>query len=128
MNAVQGLKVLAAVMGVLIIAAIGLLGYGVYSKLDGDGKAAPVSGTGPQAPVADLPASGVRAVAAPGIDTLAPLSLDQPSGSRIVGASTAGDLLTLRVEGGDRPDRVAVVDLRTGRVAAWVHVGPLPGE
>lgn len=134
MNAVQGLKVLAAVMGVLIIAAVGLLGYGVYSKLGGGDKADPVAESGPQAPVAGEPQPGALPTAAPALptapvadapvsDTLAVVGLDQPTGSRIAAAGTAGALLTLRIEGGDRPDRVAVIDLRTGRLAAWVHVG-----
>lgn len=125
MNAVQGLKLLAAVMGVLIIAAIGLLGYGVYSKLDGGGKAGPAvpATDGPQAPVSGLSPVASAPQQPASQDTPPPVSLDQPAGSRIADATTAGSLLTLRIEGGELPDRVAVVDLATGRVAAWVHIG-----
>ena len=44
-------------------------------------------------------------------------TLDEPAGTRIAGASAASDRLALRLQGGG-PDRVVVVDLRTGRVVA----------
>ncbi|MGC2854431.1 hypothetical protein ACM64Y_03070 [Novispirillum sp. DQ9] len=114
-------------MGVLIIGAIGLLGYGVYSKLDGGGKSEAADGTAP--PVAAAPAPPApTSVTPPVADTMVALGLDQPDGSRIAGASTDGPLLTLRIEGGDRPDRVAVIDLRTGTVAGWVHVRAAPAR
>ena len=43
--------------------------------------------------------------------------LDEPAGTRIAGVSAASDRLAMRLEGGG-PDRVVVVDLRTGRVVA----------
>jgi hypothetical protein len=41
--------------------------------------------------------------------------LDEPAGTRIAGVSALPDRLALRLEGGG-PDRVVVVDLRTGLV------------
>jgi hypothetical protein len=41
--------------------------------------------------------------------------LDEPEGTRIVGMSLAADRLALRLQGGG-PDRVVVLDQRSGRV------------
>lgn len=47
------------------------------------------------------------------------LVLDEPEGTRIMQSSLAGDRLALRMQGGG-PDRVILVDTRTGRVAGRV--------
>jgi hypothetical protein len=44
-------------------------------------------------------------------------TLDEPAGTRIAGVAADADRLALRLEGGG-PDRVVVVDMRTGRVLA----------
>ncbi len=43
--------------------------------------------------------------------------LDEPAGTHIAGVSTSADRLAMQLQGGG-PDRVVVVDLRTGRVVA----------
>ncbi|CAH2599667.1 conserved protein of unknown function [Rhodovastum atsumiense] len=43
--------------------------------------------------------------------------LDEPAGTRIVGVSALPDRLALQLQGGG-PDRVVMVDIRTGRVVA----------
>ena len=48
-----------------------------------------------------------------------PTTLDEPVGTRIVGASAAQDRVAVQLQGGG-PDRVVVVDTRTGRVLARV--------
>lgn len=48
-----------------------------------------------------------------------PATLDEPPGTRIVGASAAQDRVAVQLQGGG-PDRVVVVDTRTGRVVARV--------
>ncbi len=50
----------------------------------------------------------------------APAPLDEPVGTRIAQISAAGDRVVLLLQGGG-PDRVAVLDLRTGHVIA--HAG-----
>lgn len=45
--------------------------------------------------------------------------LDEPIGTRIAGTSAAPDRLALQLQGGG-PDRVVVVDTRTGRVLGRV--------
>ncbi len=44
-------------------------------------------------------------------------TLEEPAGTRIAGASAASDRLAVTLQGGG-PDRVLVMDLRTGRVVA----------
>ena len=46
---------------------------------------------------------------------IASLLLDEPAGTRIAGTSMAPDRLAVQLQGGG-PDRVAVIDTRTGRV------------
>lgn len=43
--------------------------------------------------------------------------LDEPEGTRIAGVSVQADRLALQLQGGG-PDRVVVLDLRSGRVVA----------
>lgn len=45
--------------------------------------------------------------------------LDEPVGTRIAAASVSGDRVLVRLEG-EGPDRLAVVDLRTGRVVSRI--------
>ncbi|MCW3473937.1 hypothetical protein [Limobrevibacterium gyesilva] len=54
-----------------------------------------------------------RVLAVPG--PAAQAVLDEPEGTRIVGVSALPDRLALQLQGGG-PDRVVVVDLRSGRV------------
>ncbi len=54
---------------------------------------------------------------ASGAPATLPVVLDEPAGTRIAGASGTADALVLRLTGGG-PDRVVVVDARSGRVAA----------
>lgn len=51
----------------------------------------------------------------------ADLLLDEPEGARIAEATIAGDRLAVRLQGGG-PDRVLLVDLRTGRVTGRVSL------
>ena len=46
-------------------------------------------------------------------------TLDEPAGTRIAGAAGTAEALVLRLQGGG-PDRVVVLDVRSGRIAARV--------
>ena len=56
-----------------------------------------------------------------GTPAMAQVLLEEPIGTRLTSASlsAAGDRLLVRLEGGG-PDRVAVVDLRTGRTVSRI--------
>lgn len=59
----------------------------------------------------------VQRISAPVVAPLAQATLDEPAGTRIAGVATASDRLAVQLQGGG-PDRVVVMDLRTGRVVA----------
>jgi hypothetical protein len=94
-------KSLVVFMGVLILAGLGLLGYGMMQASEDleAGKAEPVRQFGD-------------------------LDLGQPAGSRLgeVIPDGAGHLM-ITVTGGDRPDRVVVLDMRDGTVLGTVSIG-----
>lgn len=63
-----------------------------------------------------------RTFTAPGAPT--EVVLQQPPDTRMEGASLAGpDRAVVRLRGGG-PDRVVVVDLKTGRIAATIGLSP----
>jgi len=55
----------------------------------------------------------------PAAGPIASAVLDEPAGTRIAGTSAAPDRLAVQLQGGG-PDRVVVVDTRTGRVLGRV--------
>jgi hypothetical protein len=91
----RALKGLVVAMGVLIVAGVAVIAYTIAVRLSG--------GFGPRPP------GGFSAV------------LDEPAGSHIVGGFPVADRLAVMVQGGG-PDRVAIIDLRTGRITARVSL------
>jgi Family of unknown function (DUF6476) len=85
----RALQALVIVMGVLIVAGVATIAVVIVHRLSGPGAVA----------------GGVRAV------------LDEPAGTRIAGVSAAADRIALQLQGGG-PDRVLVLDTRTGQVLA----------
>ncbi|ABC21913.1 hypothetical protein Rru_A1112 [Rhodospirillum rubrum ATCC 11170] len=127
-------------MGILIVAGIGLLGYGLYSKRAHLGEPAatpqaaqpiPAFAAPPQAlPQAVPPAQpGARPgqiaggwERAPGMAPPAPLrpfdtlSLGEPAGSTVRTYQVSGSVLVLEVVGGGKPARFIAVDLNAGAI------------
>lgn len=109
-------KALSAVLGVLILGAVGLLGYGLFYK------------TSPQNPqqenaasfaaVPDAPSAPVAAV-----ESFDAVGLGQPAGSSIAQATAQGTLVYLTVQGGGLADRILVVDLARHRVIGRIDIG-----
>ena len=90
----RGLKAAVVGMGVLIVAGTVVLLFVLAQRMS--------------------PAAGPIASAAfPGA------VLDEPAGTRIAAVSAAPDRLAVQLQGGG-PDRVVVVDTRTGRVLGRV--------
>lgn len=85
------LKVAVVVMGVLILGGVTVIAVTLAKRMT-----AP-SATAPHA--------------------LAQATLDEPAGTHIAGISAVADQLAVQLQGGG-PDRVVVVDLRTGHVVA----------
>jgi hypothetical protein len=82
----RALKILMVVMGLLIVAGVGVIIVTITTRL-----------SAPQ--------------------TTAAAPLDEPAGTRIAQIAASGDRLTMLLQGGG-PDRVVVLDLRTGKVTA----------
>ena len=60
-----------------------------------------------------------------GAGSPATVSLSQPPGTHITTVGNAGpDRVLLQLSGGGAPDRVVVVDLKTGRIAATISIAP----
>lgn len=100
------LKVLVVVMGVLLVAGIVALGFGVNYRM-----------------------SHPRAVASASSAT-APLAstLDLPAGARVVGAEASGDRLVVRVDLGGGSEELIVVNLATGAPISTVTLRPQTGS
>jgi hypothetical protein len=89
------LRILVVVMGVMIVGGTVTLGVLLARRV-----------SGPSAtPVAALPATAVATL------------LDEPAGTRIASVSSGSDNLTVQLQGGG-PDRVVVMDIRSGRITA----------
>lgn len=117
----RAVKALVIFMGLLIVLALGLLGYGVYSTADRVGKPSPVAVVSPDTPPQSATAPVTALVA---VEPFGAIGLDQPPDSRIVAATPQGNLLSVQVDGGGLPDRVVLVDLDARRVLGTVHLGP----
>jgi hypothetical protein len=87
------LKIAVVVMGVLIVAGVAVLAVALTQR------------------VGTLVAVGAAA----------PVVLDEPAGTHIAGVSALPDRLALTLQGGG-PDRVVVVDSRSGRVLGRVSL------
>ena len=59
----------------------------------------------------------IHRIAAPPATELVRATLDEPAGTRIAGVATGAERLAVQLQGGG-PDRVLVLDLRSGRVVA----------
>jgi len=111
MNSVKAVKSLALGMGVLLLAGLGLLAYGLYSQAGKKAKtAAPVQ---TEAPVA--------------VDGFGDLTLAEPPGARIAGVHLNGTMLAVIVRG-QGPDRIVLVDMARGERIGTVHLGNGPVE
>lgn len=98
----KAIKALVAFMGVLLIAGLGLMGYGFYAK----------TGSKPRAAATSAPADGFGAVAVP-----------LPAGARVEEALAAGERVVLRIVGAGA-ERYIVLDPESGRVAGSFILTP----
>ncbi len=87
------LKVLVVVMGIMILAGTATLGVLIVRR--------------------------VGAAGAPGGVTTASVLLDEPAGTRIAAVAGLGDRVVVQLQGGG-PDRLVVIDPRTGLTAARI--------
>jgi hypothetical protein len=97
----KAIKILVAVMGLLLIAGLGLLGYGLTSKTGKSGRAA--------APPASVQFDAV--------------SVPLPAGARTEQMMVVADRIVLRMVGGG-PDRLVVLDPAAGTVVGSFVLTP----
>jgi hypothetical protein len=109
----RAIKGLVAFLGVLLVAGLALLGYGLYTK-------APLKGT-PAAPAGGTAGPGAPAAMA----EFGQLAVPVPAGYRIEQMLVAGDRVVLRLGGGG-PERILVLDPGQGRVAGGFVLSPEP--
>ena len=90
-------------MGVLILGGTALLVVVITQRMSGAGR-----------PAASAPSIGAAATNA---------VLDESPGTHIASASLGGDRMAVTLQGGG-PDRVVILDVRSGRVVARVGLHP----
>lgn len=99
----RGLMTAVIGMGVLIVAGVTVLVVVMVQRMSSPPapNASAVVASAPSPPVTDATAA----------------LIDEPAGTRISAVSLAGDRLAVQLAGGG-PDRVVIMDTRTGRVIA----------
>lgn len=93
---------MVTVMTVVILMGLGFVAYGLLVRGDG---------------------SGERTETARSFGTVV---LDQPAGTRIADVTGTGHHMLLHLEGGEQRERIAVIDLSSGRVLGFITVAPVP--
>lgn len=118
----KALKALVVVMGILIVAGIGLVIYGLLTQF-GDGPEAPVATAPGVAPPVGEEVRAVGGREALGVLPPAPFGdvlVEQPPGTEIVGATVGEGRILLRLSGGGKPDRVVVLKAGDGAMLGTI--------
>jgi hypothetical protein len=106
----RALKTLVIVMGVLILAGMGLVGYTLIKR----GMNTPASPSlGAQAPSAAEHPYG-------------PVEIELPQGAHVASTHTAGGRLVIELALAGGAERVLVVDLSSGAILGTIDLKPTP--
>ncbi|OAN50518.1 hypothetical protein A6A04_18160 [Paramagnetospirillum marisnigri] len=105
----KAIKALVVFLGILLMAGLGLMGYGLFAKK------AQYKGMAAPAPAASAPASA----------DFGTVAIPVPAGSRIEQVTAAGERVVLRLSGAG-PDRLLVLDPAQGRVVGGFVLAPEP--
>lgn len=123
----KALKALVIFMGILIVAGIGLVVYGLVTQFGKPDDAPVVAGPAVAPPAGNpVPPGAVAGAEAVGRVPAAPfgdVALDQPADSRIVGATVAEGRILLRLSGGGKPDRVVMLKADDGGLLGTISLG-----
>jgi len=101
----RALKALVIFMGVLILAGMGLVGYGIVKRTA----------------IPERPAPATAAARAYG-----PVEISLPSGARIARTRTSGERLIVELELAGGGERLLVLDLATGGLVGTIDLKPQP--
>ena len=104
----KALKILVIAMSLLMVAGLGLLGWGLATKTMKHGSTPPAS-----------------ASAADSVPTFDPVSVPLPVGARVAQMSIASDRIILHVVGRDG-DRIVVLDPLGGHIVGSFVLAPAP--
>ena len=110
----QFIKVIVVVMALLIVAGVGVLGWGLTHRWNRLGAASEPAAMA-AAPVA-APVSGADA-------GYAAIDVPAPPGTSFAQMETAGDRVLLRFTGA-AGEKIVVIDPRTGRITANISISP----
>ncbi|MGB0749265.1 MAG: hypothetical protein ACPGO3_11005 [Magnetospiraceae bacterium] len=117
----RALKALVIGLGVMILAGVTILGYGMYQKAS-DPNFTFFKKSESQAPAQPAPEPPL-AIAASSMDIgFGDIDLKVPEGTRIAEAHIAGRYLVLRLTGA--VERVALISLETGQATGSVTLTP----
>jgi len=100
----RALKALVIFMGVLILAGMGLVGYGIVKRTATPERPAPATAARPYGPV----------------------EISLPSGARIARTRTSGERLIVELELAGGGERLLVLDLATGGLVGTIDLKPQP--
>lgn len=102
----KAIKALVLFLGLLLVAGLGLLGYGLFAKKAPKAGASHISG-------------GIVA------SEFGTMSVPVPAGSRIEQITSAGERIVVRLSG-PGPERLLVIDPAQGRVSGSFVLTPEP--
>ncbi|ALG74379.1 hypothetical protein VY88_20015 [Azospirillum thiophilum] len=108
----QILKALVVIMGVLIIAGFAFLGVELYKRMSDPARAISSASSG------ETDRSGER-----GADRTVDVTLDVPAGARIGEMLAVGNRVLFKVTLPQGPDRLYLMDPRSGAVTATITAG-----
>lgn len=100
----KAIKALVLFMGILIVAGLGVLGYGLSQQSDDKAAATTVTAS-----------PGI--VSGSGAGSFGAISVTLPTGSRVEQVLVAGERVVVRVTGGADGERLVVLDPRSGAIA-----------
>jgi hypothetical protein len=112
----RALKALVIVMGVLILAGMGLVGYAIVKKVGPPETSARATASLPRPPIAGTPVAG----------PYGPVQIALPPGARLLRTHADGDRLLVELQLSSGGARVLVVDLRSGALQGSIDLKPQP--
>lgn len=113
----RALKALLIVMGVLIVAGMGLVGYGIVRRVSTP--PAPSKTAGVVAPAPPIAGSATKG-------PYGPIEILLPPGARVLRTRVEGDRLLVELALANGGERVLVIELASGALIGTIDLKPQP--